>query len=234
MHTLDCGLNFVFMSQGNSSTLTDSTTPCNTCTTWPCPGLTRDIHLKIESYLLRTTVPSAGSTSIKNIALDMYNKAYKDLTKPEKQAVHGGQTHTHQWALEHQQRHIFAIGIKLCLHKVSKNTGNPQPCDACSALLKDCAFWTATFCDISEDENHKFTPHLYQAAEIAKISAKHSGLGAIFDKVSPLQQIQSDHWVWNYRMPLTINSSFTSLKRLPQAPSRTSHCLWTSPLQWWF
>lgn len=184
MHTLDRGLNFVFMSQSSSSTSADNSTPHNTRAMWPCPGLSGDIHPKIESYLLRTTVPSAGGTSIENVAQDMYNKPYKDLTEPEKQAVRGGQIHTHRWSLEHQQRRIFAIGIKPCLRKVPKNAGNPHPCDACCALLKDCAFRTAIFRDIPEDENRKFTPHLYQAAEIAKISVKHSGLGAIFDKVS--------------------------------------------------
>ena len=58
------------------------------------------------------------------------------------------------------------------------------------ALLKDCAFRTAIYRSLPGDENRKFTPHLYQAAEIAKISAKHSGLGAIFDKVSLLDDFK--------------------------------------------
>ncbi|KAH9005409.1 hypothetical protein EDB86DRAFT_3176724 [Lactarius hatsudake] len=37
----------------------------------------------------------------------------------------------------------------------------------------------------AEPFSKTFTPHLYQAVEIAKISAKHSGLSAIFDKNAP-------------------------------------------------
>jgi hypothetical protein len=186
MHTLDHGLNFVFMRQDSchSSTLADSSSLGNKRSMWPCPGLSGDAHPKIESYLLRTMVPSAGGTSIENIAQDMYKKEYKVLTESEKQAVRIGQMHTHCWSLEHQQRRIFATGTKPCLRKVPQNAGSPQPCDACSALLKDRAFRTAIFREVPEDANQKFTPHLYQAAEIAKISARHSGLGAIFDKVS--------------------------------------------------
>jgi hypothetical protein len=191
MHTLDRGLNFVFMQQDSGSTSAGSSAHGNKHSTWPCPGLSGDTHPKIESYLLRTTVPSAGGTSIENIAQDMYKKKYKDLTEPEKQAVSIGQMHTHRWSLEHQQRRIFATGTKPCLRKVPQNAGSPQPCDACGALLKDHAFRTAIFREVPEDKNRKFTPHLYQAVEIAKISARHSGLGAIFDKVSSPRLMQS-------------------------------------------
>jgi hypothetical protein len=194
MHTLDRGLNFVFLQQDVSSSLagpqaTGSSAHDNAITTWPCPGLSGEVDPLIENYLLRTTVPSAGGTRIENVAHDMFSQPYKDLTDAEKHAVRIGQMHTHRWSLEHQQRCIFTIGIKPCLRKVPRNARSPQPsqpCDACSALLKDRAFRTAIYRTVPNDENRKFTPHLYQAAEIAKISAKHSGLGAIFDKVGLL------------------------------------------------
>ena len=189
MHTLDHGLNFVFLQQDVSSSFagtTGSSARNKSTSTWPCPGLSGESDPHIANYLLRTTVPSAGGTSIENIAHDMFSQPYKDLTDAEKHAVRIGQMHTHRWSLEHQQRRIFAIGVKPCLRKVPHNAGSPQPCDACSALLKDRAFRTAIYRTVPNDENRKFTPHLYQAAEIAKISAKHSGLGAIFDKVGLL------------------------------------------------
>ncbi|KAH8987035.1 hypothetical protein EDB92DRAFT_1801576, partial [Lactarius akahatsu] len=176
MHTLDRGLNFVFFQKAGSS-LSVGSGPCDdTSSLWPCPGLSGDIDPQIDNYLLRSTVPSAGGIAIEKIAHKMYNKVYKDLTEAEKQAVRIGQMHTHRWTLEHQRRRIFATGTKPCLREVPYNAGSPQPCDACRALLKDRAFRTAISRDVPDDENRKFTPHLYQAAEIAKISAKHSGL----------------------------------------------------------
>lgn len=69
---------------------------------WPCPGLSGDINPQIENYLLRTTVLSAGGTSLENVAHNMYKKAYKDLTEAEKQAMHIKQMHMHRWTLDHQ------------------------------------------------------------------------------------------------------------------------------------
>ncbi|KAH9010301.1 hypothetical protein EDB84DRAFT_1570618 [Lactarius hengduanensis] len=202
MRTLDRGLSFicklltgptlqmfVFLQKAGSSVSVGSG-PCDdTSSLWPCPGLSGDIDPQIDNYLLRSTVPSAGGITIEKVADNMYKKAYKDLTEAEKQAVRIGQMHTHRWTLEHQRRRIFATGTKPCLREVLYNAGSPQPCDACRALLKDRAFRTAISRNVPDDENRKFTPHLYQAAEIAKISAKHSGLSAIFDKNAPHNEL---------------------------------------------
>jgi hypothetical protein len=94
MHTLDHGLNFVFLRQDGFSPLADSGAHNDTSSLWPCPGLSKDIDPQIENYLLRTTVPSAGGTRFENVACNMYNKAYKDLTEEERQAVRIGQMHT--------------------------------------------------------------------------------------------------------------------------------------------
>ena len=194
MHTLDNGLNFVFRQDGFPSLANSGGSHDDISSRWPCPGLSKNIDSQIENYLLRTTVPSAGGTSIENVARNMYKKAYKELTEAEKEAVRIGQMHTHRWSLDHQRRRVFATGTKPCLrkvtHKLHYDSRSPQPCDACMALLKDCAFRTAIYRSLPGDENRKFTPHLYQAAEIAKISAKHSGLGAIFDKVSLLDDFK--------------------------------------------
>ncbi|KAN0130335.1 hypothetical protein V8E53_011848 [Lactarius tabidus] len=193
MHTLDRGLSFVFLQCDGSPSLANSSARDDLTSMWPCPGLSGDTDPQIENYSLRTTVPSAGGTSIENVAHNMYKRAYKDLTRDEKQAVHNGKMHMHRWSLEHQQRCIFAIGIKPCLrtvpHNANSNTRSPQPCEACSSLLRDHAFRTAISRIIPEDENRKFTPHLYQATEIVKIHAKHSGLGSIFDKDAPNNQL---------------------------------------------
>ena len=182
MHTLDKGLNYVFLQQPGSS-LAMSSICDKSETLWPCPGLSEEDEPRIETYLLRTTVSSAGGISIDTVAEQMYNTSYKNLTEDEKQAVRVGQVHTHKWSLDHQRRRIFAIGESACFQKVLHNSRQPQPCCACKALLGNRAFQTAINRDIPDDINRKFTPLLYQAAEIGKICAKHSGLGPIFDKV---------------------------------------------------
>ena len=182
MHTLDKGLNYVFLQQPGSS-LAMSSICDKSETLWPCPGLSEEDEPRIETYLLRTTVSSAGGISIDTVAEQMYNTSYKNLTEDEKQAVCVGQVHTHKWSLDHQRRRIFAIGESACFRKVLHNSRQPQPCCACKALLGNRAFQTAINRDIPDDINRKFTPLLYQAAEIGKICAKHSGLGPIFDKV---------------------------------------------------
>ena len=185
MHTLDSGLNFVFLQQPGSLAAGGGIhDEDKSATLWPCPGLSQDDEPRIETYLRRTTVPSAGGISIEAIAEQMYGTPYKKLTEDQKQAVRKGQVHTHRWSLDHQRRCVFAIGEERCLQKVLHNSGRPQPCCACKALLGNRAFQTAINRDIPDDANRKFTPLLYQAAEIAKICAKHSGLGDIFDKVS--------------------------------------------------
>ena len=182
MHTLDNGLSYVFLQQPGPSSATGGI--CDTSTTlWPCPGLSEEDEPRIEMYLLRTTVSSAGGISIDAVAEQMYNTSYKDLSEDEKQAVRVGQVHTHKWSLDHQRRRVFAIGESSCFQKVLHDAGRPRPCCACKALLGNRAFQTAINRDVPDDINRKFTPLLYQAAEIGKICAKHSGLGAIFDKV---------------------------------------------------
>jgi hypothetical protein len=182
MHTLDNGLNYVSLPLSGSSSANKST--CNKLTTlWPCPGLSEKDKPRIENYLHWTTVSSSGGISINTIAGQMYKTPYKELEDDQKQAVRVGQLHTHQWSRDHQRRRVFAIGEERCSQKVPHNPGWPQPCCACKALLRNRAFQTAINRDIPDDENRKFTPHLYQAAEIAKICTRHSGLGPIFDKV---------------------------------------------------
>jgi hypothetical protein len=186
MHTLDKGLNYVFLQQPGSSSVNSGVcdrSELGSEPLWPCPGLSEEDESRIEQYLLRTTVSSAGGISIENQSEQMYNLAYKNLTADQKQAVRAGQVHTHRWSLDHQRRRVFAIGEMPCLRKVPCNSGKPQPCCACKSLLGNRAFRTAINRDVPDDMNRKFTPLLYQAAEIAKICAKHSGLGKIFDKV---------------------------------------------------
>jgi hypothetical protein len=182
MHTLDNGLNFVFFQKSGSPSLANGSVRAES-TLWPCPGLSEGDDPRIETYLLRTTVSSAGGVSIEAVAAQMYNTLYKNLTDADKRAARAGQVHTHRWSLDHQRRRVFAIGEDPCLRKVLHSSGQPLACRACKALLGDRAFRTAINRDIPDDFNRKFTPLLYQAAEIAKICAKHSGLGAIFDKV---------------------------------------------------
>jgi hypothetical protein len=194
MHTLDKGLNYVFLQQPHSSSAVASSGVCDKLTTlWPCPGLSEDDEPRIETYLLRTTVSSAGGVSIEAVAEQMYKTPYKNLTEAQKQAVRVGQVHTHRWSLDHQRRRVFAIGEESCFRKVLHNSGRPQPCCVCKALLGNRAFQTAINRDVPDDVNRKFTPLLYQASEIAKICAKHSGLSGIFDKVSTLV----DNWSSN-------------------------------------
>ena len=133
--------------------------------------------------MLRTTVSSAGGISIDAVAEQMYKTSYKNLAEDEKQAVRMGQVHTHKWSLDHQRRRISAIGESCCFQKVLHDFRQPQPCCACKALLGNHAFQTAINLDVPDNLNQKFTPLLYQAAEIGKICAKHSGLGPIFDKM---------------------------------------------------
>ena len=183
MHTLDNGLNYVSLRQHGSSSAKSSV--CNNSTTlWPCPGLSEDDEPRIKTYLLRTTVSSAGGISVNAVAEQMYSSPYNSLTEDQKRTVRAGQVHTHRWSLDHQQRRVFAIGEEHCLRSILYNSGRPQPCSACKALLGNRAFQTAINRDIPEDGNRKFTPLLFQAAEIAKICQKHSGLSTIFDKVS--------------------------------------------------
>ena len=182
MHTLDIGLNFVLPQVSGSSSENGSI--CDKPTAlWPCPGLSEEDDPQIENYLRRTTVSSAGGISIDAVAEQMYKTSYKQLTDHQKQSVHVGQVHTHRWSLDHQRRRVFAIGEARCFQKVLHNSRHPQSCSACKALLRNCAFRTAINRDIPDDVNRKFTTLLYQAAEIAKICAQHSGLGPIFDKV---------------------------------------------------
>ncbi|KAH8976531.1 hypothetical protein EDB86DRAFT_2807530, partial [Lactarius hatsudake] len=189
MHTLDKGLNYVFLQQACSSLLAKTSVFGESTTLWPCPGLSEDDEPRIETYLLWTTVPSAGGVNIEAVAEQMYNTRYRDLTEDQKRAVRAGQVHTHRWSLDHQRRHVFAIGEKPCLRKVIPTSGQPRPCCACKALLGYRAFQTTINRDVPDDVNRKFTPLLYQAAEIAKICAKHSGLGKIFDKDAPHDQL---------------------------------------------
>jgi hypothetical protein len=184
MHTLDNGLGYVFFPPSGSSS--ENSSACDKLTTlWPYPRLSEEDEPRIENYLHRTTVSSAGGVSIDAIAEQMYKTPYKELKDDQKQAVRVGQVHTHRWTLDHQRRRIFAIGDKRCSQKVPHcdNSGRPQPCSVCKALLGYCAFLTAINRDVPDDENRKFTPLLYQASEIAKICARHSGLGPIFNKV---------------------------------------------------
>ncbi|KAH9032049.1 hypothetical protein EDB85DRAFT_1890890 [Lactarius pseudohatsudake] len=188
MHTLDKGLKYVFCPQSGSS-MSKTGVLSESTALWPCPGVSEDDEPQIETYLLRTTVPSAGGISIEAVAEQMYNTPYRNLAEDQKQAVRAGQVHTHKWSLDHQRKRVFAIGEKPCLRKVIQNPGRPQPCCACKALLGNRAFQTAINRDVPDDVNRKFTPLLYQAAEIAKICAKHSGLGKIFDKDAPHDQL---------------------------------------------
>jgi hypothetical protein len=186
MHTLDKGLNYVFLRQSGPSSVSSGDSNGSELGSeplWPCPGLSEEDDPRIEQYLLRTTVSSAGGISIETQSEQMYNSPYRNLTADQKQAVRAGQVHTHRWSLDHQRRRIFAIGEKPCVQKVPCNSGKHQPCCACKALLRNRAFLTAINRDVPDDVNRKFTPLLYQASEIAKICAKHSGLGSIFDKV---------------------------------------------------
>ena len=187
MHTLDKGLNYVFLQQPGSSSASSSICD-NSTTPWPCPGLSEDDEPRIENYLLRTTVSSAGGISINAVAEKMYNLPYNNLTDDQKQSVRAGQVHTHRWSLDHQRRRVFAIGEERCFQSIPHNSQRPQPCSACKALLRNRAFQTAINRDIPDDINRKFTPLLFQAAEIAKICQKHSGLSTIFDKVKYNQQ----------------------------------------------
>jgi hypothetical protein len=172
MHTLDNGLNYVFRCQpGWSSSATRSSDVCDKSTTLrPCPGLSEEDEPQIETYLCRTAVSSAGGISIDTIAEQMYNNPYKNLSDDKKQIVCAEQVQTHRWSLDHQRRRVFAIGLECCFREVLHRSGRPLPCRACKALLTKRAFRTAIHRDAPDVGNRKFTPLLYQAAEIAKNS----------------------------------------------------------------
>lgn len=171
MHTLDNGLQYVFLHQPGSS-FVNSDIRDNSTTPLPCPGLTEDDEPRIKTYLLRTTVSSAGGISIDAAAKQMYDAPYKNLSEDQKKSVRVGQVHTHRWSLDHQRRRVFAIGNERCLQKVShsnsESSGRPRPCRACNALLGNRAFQNAINRGIPDEENRKFTPLLYQTAEMAR------------------------------------------------------------------
>ncbi|KAN0140883.1 hypothetical protein V8E53_001327 [Lactarius tabidus] len=171
MHTLDNGLQFVFRQQPGFSSVNSDV--CDSTTTlWPCPGLSEDDEPRIETYLLRTTVSSAGGISIDAVAEQMYGTPYKNLSEDQKQDVRMGQVRTHRWSLDHQSRRVFAIGEEPCLQQVprsnSESSARLRPCRACKALLGYRAFQNAINRNIPDDENRKFTPLLYQAPAMAK------------------------------------------------------------------
>lgn len=171
MHTLDNGLQFVFLQQPGAS-LVNSDIRDNSTTPGPCPGLTEDDEPRIKTYLLRTAVSSAGGISIDAVAEQMYDTPYKNLSEDQKKSVRVEQVHTHRWSLDHQSRRVFAIGKEPCLQKVlhsnSESSERPQPCRACNALLRNRAFRTAINRDVPDGGNQKFTPLLYQTAEVAR------------------------------------------------------------------
>ena len=207
MHTLDRGLNYVFLQQPGSSSVNGSVCD-NSTPLWPCPGLSEDDKSQIETYLLWTMVSSAGGISVNAGAEQIYSTPYISLIEDQKQSVCVGQVHTHKWCLDHQQRQVFAIGEEGCFQSMVHNSGQPQPCCACKALLGNHAFQTAINLDISDNINQKFTPLLFQAAQIAKLCQKHSGLSMIFDKVKHIWQLCLVKYSWCSLTPVACPSQW--------------------------
>ncbi|KAG7096505.1 hypothetical protein E1B28_003935 [Marasmius oreades] len=151
----------------------------------PCTGLTKKDDPRIENYLKRTAVISAGADkSIHNIAAELYpGTPFNKLTQKRKDNVRLKQEQLHQWALFHKRGLVRAIGAKSCTGLMERFDGKDVPCHACRALLSHHPFQAAINKPIPEDRYRNFTPHLYQSAALGELYAKHAGLSELFENV---------------------------------------------------
>jgi len=154
----------------------------SSCTNLPCLGITEKDDPRIAQYFKRTPSNSAGGINFYDIAIELFNDDFKNLSRKKKDIVRQKQFQTHTWSNDHIRKCIHAIGKKPCDGKAClAKDGSLMPCNQCLDLLNLRAFQNAISRKCCKNENRGFTPHVFQSPDVGKIYSL--GLYGLLDGV---------------------------------------------------
>lgn len=168
MKTLD---NFVVIVRPKMPIPPESESPpCPSFIALPCPGITGKDDSRIAQYVKRTSVNSAGGEDIHEIAKQLFQDLFKNLTSDKKDIVRQRQMQTHSWSVDRMRKSIHTIGKSPCSGNAwQAKDGTLGPCAQCLALLPLRAFRNAIAREPPKDKNRLYIPHKFQPAEIGKL-----------------------------------------------------------------
>jgi hypothetical protein len=160
---------------------------------FPCPGLREASYPKILNYLERTGAHGGGGPSVSSLAVELFGKKYRNLSRSRKQQVKMAQHHEWLWRNHHTEGTLYstkctkeaASAVPVARDNTSSSTSSsdPQllPCKNCNALFELKAFKNILHKPQPDDKNYKYTNIEYHNERMASLFGRCTGLREIIE-----------------------------------------------------
>lgn len=148
----------------------------------PCPGLTAEHYPKVGVYLSRTSALGGGAPSRIKLAARLFNSSWKELSSKQKQAVRRREELLFEWVNRHACGAVFSTSCATDVY--TADPLHPEPCTACSGLLKNKRFKSAIHRPPPEKRHLKYVPKLYRSEELGRIFIRYHGARDLVESVS--------------------------------------------------
>ena len=156
--------------------------------TFPCPGLQEVSYPNILEYLERTGAHGGGSPSVSFLAVELFGKKYRNLSKSRKQQVKIAQRHEWRWHNHHTEGTVYSTKCTKEANTSSSSSSStsnsdPQllPCKNCSALFKLKAFKNVLQKPRPDDKNYRYNNIEYKNEKLASLFGRCTGLREIIE-----------------------------------------------------
>ena len=166
-----------FFSSAGTLTKTKSKRPVDvTVTEYPCSGIMAMHDSHVPTFIRRTGADGGGARSLTDIAQDLFQKAYSELSELKKTRVDITQMQEWAFRFNHRQEAIYSTNCKKFV-TVSDGSDGPHTCPTCVHMLhSDSRLKSGLRVKTPETKNYKYLNMKYQGKSIAEIYAKTQGL----------------------------------------------------------
>jgi hypothetical protein len=151
----------------------------------PCSGITALHDPRSPTFIRRTGADGGGARSVTDIAKELYQKGYSELSERKKTRVDITQMQEWSFCFDRQQETIYLTNCEKFV-KVANDSDGPHTCPMCLHMLRsDSRLKSGLRVKTPETKNYKFLNEKYQGKSIAEIYAKTQGLQELIeDKAS--------------------------------------------------
>ena len=153
-----------------------------------CPGLSKELHPKIDQYLRRSSATGGGAPSRSKIARLLFQEygddtgSWTSLSGREQRLVKQRERSLYKWVNSRAVGAVFSTNCPDTVHFL--RNGLPAPCDPCEALLRLHLFQVQLGRKMPTIDNFRYVPKEHRCTELGEIYLKYEGVKELLELVS--------------------------------------------------
>ncbi|KAJ3765163.1 hypothetical protein FB446DRAFT_795330 [Lentinula raphanica] len=126
-----------------------------------CPGIDASYEPKVTAYLHRSSALGGGSRSVTKLAQQLFQSAFRNLSKAQKEEVINRQDSEHTWHNNHRRMNVRSAACLKVSVDIDEST-RILPCSECQALALLKSFQNALGHKTPESDNRKHINKRFQ------------------------------------------------------------------------